>query len=87
MLDAERSFYELHLQEYLERYSGQFVVIKATELIGVYDKIEDALIEATRLFGLDSYLVRQVLPVQEEISVPALTLGILGAHPSHTIRS
>ena len=86
MLEVERTFFESHLQEYLERYPGKYVVIKATELVGVYDRIEDALTEATRLFGLDSYLVRQIVPVQAEVSVPALTLGILGADPSHTIR-
>ena len=80
MLDVERSFYERHLSEYLDRYPGRYVIIKAAELIGVYDRIEDALTEATRSFGLDSHLVRQVLPAQEEVSVPALSLGILRAH-------
>ena len=87
MLDVERSFYERHLSKYLDQYAGRYVIIKREELIGVYDRIEDALTDASRLFGLDSYLVRQVLPVQEEVSVPALSLGILGAHSSHTIRS
>ena len=79
MLDMERRFYDQHLSEYLKRYPGRYVVIKASELIGVFDLIEEALTEATRLFGLDSYLVRQVLPAQQEVSVPALSLGLLGA--------
>ena len=87
MLDMERRFYDQHLSEYLERYPCRYVVIKASELIGVFDRIEEALTEATRLFGLDSYLVRQVLPAQQEVSVPALSLGLLGANSSYTIRS
>ena len=70
-----------HLSDYLAQYPGNYVIIKGEELVGIYERIEDALTEATRLFEIGAYWVRQVLPVQEEVSVPALTLGILARTP------
>jgi hypothetical protein len=41
------------------------------------------LSEGARRFGLDSYLIRQVEESEEPVSIPALTLGILGANTPH----
>jgi hypothetical protein len=39
---------------------GKFVVIKKTEIVGTFNTVELALTEATRRFGLEPYLVRQI---------------------------
>lgn len=82
MLDKELQFYQENLQEWLKTYSGKFVVVKDNELIGFFDNNEQALSEGARRFGLTSFLVRRVEPTQKEVSIPALTLGLLNANTS-----
>lgn len=79
MLENEVAFYIEQKPELLARHSGMFVLIKGRELIGVFNTIEEALSEGARRYGLSSFLVRQVLAEEPEITVPALTLGILKA--------
>lgn len=86
MLEKERQYYDEKLSEWTGIYEGKFVLVKGHELIGVYDDPDAALAEGARQFGMTSFLVRQVVPVQQEVSVPALTLGILRvdtSRPAH----
>jgi hypothetical protein len=85
MLETERSYYVEHLPELLREHRGRFVLIKHDVLVGLYDTLEDALAEGARRFGGESFLARRVEEQQEEVSIPALTLGLLSANPSHTI--
>jgi hypothetical protein len=78
-LAEERAYYDEHLAEWLTRFPGRFVLVKGRELAGAYNTMDEALSDGARHFGLDSFLVRQVLPAQPEASAPALTLGILHA--------
>lgn len=86
MLEEERSFYEEKHREWLQHYAGKFALVKGRELVGVFDTSEAALAEGARRFGLTPFLVRPVLAVQEEIHIPALTLGLLRADLTHTSR-
>jgi len=86
MLEKERKFYDRKRAELVSQHLGQFVLIKEEELIGVYNKIEEALAEGARRFGLQSFLVRQISETsEEEINIPALALGILRADSPHSI--
>ena len=82
MLDQEIAYYQHHLLEWLGSNAGKFALVKGSELIGFYNSIGEALSEGARRFGLESFLVRRVVSSQDEIKVPALTLGILYANPS-----
>lgn len=82
MLNQEREFFESHRQDWLVHYADRFVLVKGKRLVGVFSTIDEALSEGTRLFGLNSFLIRQVKPSEEEIYVPALTLGLLSATSS-----
>lgn len=84
MLDRERQFFSENLQSWLSSYSGKFVLIKDASLIGAFDDMDRALEEGARRFGRQSYLIRPVVEQQEEIKIPALTLGILRANPTHS---
>jgi hypothetical protein len=79
MLEQERQYYEENKEAWLTRHRDRFVLVKGRDLLGVYNTIDEAISEGARLFGLDSFLVRQVRPFEEEIHVPALALGILRA--------
>jgi len=86
VLDEEIKYFDEHLNEWIARYPGKFVLVKGTNLVGTFDRYEEALTEGARQFKLDSFLVRRVEPTVKEINIPALTLGLLSAIPSHTIR-
>jgi len=85
MLEKERQFYAENLAEWLTRYPSKYVVVKGEELIGSFDTIEDALSEGAKRFSLEPFLVRRVQETKEDISIPALTLGILRANTSHPV--
>jgi hypothetical protein len=83
MLEQERQYYAEHLAEWLAQHPGKFVLIKGSELLGIFNTIEEALAEGARRFALEPFLVRRVQKDQEEVNVPALTLGILRANSTH----
>jgi len=88
MLEQERAYYDEHLQEWLERLAGKFVVIKHRELLGAYDTFDAALRDGTRRAGPREFLLRQVLPDQPQAHIPALTQGVLRAgHSRHELSS
>ena len=86
MLEREIQYFEDHRGELLAKHRHQFVLIKGDQLIGAFQTNEEALSEGARLFGLDSYLVRQVEESEEPVTIPALTLGILGANTPHPVQ-
>ena len=85
MLDEEIKYFDEHIKEWTTQYPGKFILVKGTNLMGTFDRYEEALTEGARQFKLDSFLVRRVEPATKEINIPALTLGILNAIPSHPI--
>jgi hypothetical protein len=86
MLDTERQYFEQHREELLQQFPGKFLVIKDQQVCGAFDTITDALTLGSRDFGTSSFLVRRTDQQPEAISIPALTLGILSANTSRTIR-
>ena len=85
MLDTEREFFEKHRDDLLREYPGKFVVVKESQVLGGFDTIQDALGAGARQFGMTSFLVRRTDERPEDVSIPALSLGVLRANPSHTI--
>jgi hypothetical protein len=65
--------------EWKKAHAGKFVLIKGKQLIGAFDKAEDAVAEGARLFGTQPFLVRHVDHNEETLHIPALALGILNA--------
>lgn len=83
MLEVERKFLKTHRDELLKQYGGKFLVIKGEEITGAYDTMNEALEGTASRHGLDNVLIRRPADADEEVSVPALTLGILIADFSH----
>ena len=86
MLKEEIRIFNDHLSEWLKSHTGKFVLIKGEEVIGFYNTDIEALSEGARLFGLEPFLVRPVIPVQEEVEIPAMMIGVLNANPTQPIR-
>lgn len=81
MLDRERKFFAAHAQEWAKAFAGRFLVVKNEELIGDFATIDEALSAGASRFGLQPFLVRRAGEMEETVSVPALTLGLLGGNP------
>lgn len=85
-LEQERACYEAHEPEWTVVHRGTFVVVKGDRLLGAYASIEEALAAGAATFGSQSFLIRKVGEVRTEVNIPALTRGLLRAHPEHTAR-
>ncbi len=77
MLEEEREIYNRNLDDWLNRYPGKFVAVVGHDVLGFFDTIDDALQAGARQVGLGSFLVRRVQEVEENVNIPALSLGII----------
>ena len=77
MLDAERTYYRNQRKKLLQKHGPVFVLIKGRKLIGTFQTADDALSEGARLYGSDSFLVRNLEEPDREFYIPALSLGLL----------
>jgi len=85
-LEKERKYLESHRDELLKQYGGKYLIISGEQVTGAFDTLEQALQGATSAHGLNNVLIRQAAEAELELSAPALTLGILSADPSSTVR-
>lgn len=83
-LQDERAFFDASLSDWMTKYPGRVVLVKGSSLVGVFDTEEQALTEGARLFQLQPFLIRRVVRNPQEITVPALTLGLLTTNANIT---
>lgn len=80
-LEEEQAFYEANLGRLLAEHKEKFALIKGSALIGTFDTAETAYVEGLQRFGNTPFLVKQILPEESVAHLPALSLGLLRAHP------
>ena len=83
-LAEERQFFSEHQSEWRKTHAGKFVLVKGRELIGTFNRAEDAVAEGARRFGQEPFLVRSV-DQEKDIYIPALALGILNARSTQPV--
>jgi len=86
MLEEERETYNRNLGDWLNHYPGKFVAVVGHDVLGFFDTIDDALQAGARQVGLGSFLVRRVQEVEENVNIPALSLGIIYADSAPPIQ-
>src|SRR5947209_6265893 len=69
VLDVEIRTYEAHKQDLLRDHEGQFVLIKGTDIIGIFPERNAAMSTGYRLFMGQPFLMRQILQRQKVYSV------------------
>jgi len=79
-LDTELKYLNSHRDELLKRYGGKILVIKGEEVTGAFETIQEALKDSATKHGLGNVLIRRPTEGQIEVSIPALTLGIMNAN-------
>ena len=80
-LQNELAYFGENAQAWGQQYAGRFVVVKERQLLGTFATLEEALAAGASEYGLSDFLVRQIGRTPETVSIPALSLGLLGAHP------
>ena len=61
-LHHEAAVFARHIEEWREAHLGQVVLVKGDDVIGFYSSLEQAFQEGTSRFGLEPFLVRQIVP-------------------------
>ena len=84
MLCEEIRYFNESLENWIKQYPGKVALVKGKELIGIYDTEDEALAEGARRYQLQPFLVRRIVLDQPDVTVPALTLGILYAYSTHS---
>lgn len=79
-LKEELAFYESQKDQLLMAHGGKFVLIKGRELLGVFDKQEQAYAEGLNRLGNTPFLIRHVVPEDPVQAIPALHFGLIRAH-------
>ena len=69
-LADEIATYRGHLPELLREYEGRFVLIKGTEIAGIFPDRSTALREGYRRFGIVPLLVRQIAASDPAVYLP-----------------
>ena len=80
-LEQELAYFEANRARLLADHAGKFVLIKGTERVGTFDTAENAYTAGLQHFGNTPFLIKQVLPQDPVAHVPALSLGLIRAHP------
>lgn len=62
-LQHEAEVFANHIDEWRESHLGQVVLIKGDDVVGFYASLEQAFQEGTSRFGLEPFLVRQIVPI------------------------
>jgi hypothetical protein len=77
MLEKETEFFDAHRMEWVKTAEGKHALIKDDRLIGFFDSDEAAYKEGARLFGIEPFLIKDVLPQDPILNIPALTYGLI----------
>jgi hypothetical protein len=69
-LTVELEVYKLRKREWLPEHSGQYVVLKGSEVLGFYSEFAAAYSAGANAWGLNTdFLVKQVLEFEPTFSV------------------
>lgn len=61
-LEKEFKYYMAHQDELVKQYNGRFIVIKDSQVIGVYDSEFEAINETAKQHELGTFLVQKCEP-------------------------
>lgn len=72
LLREELKFFEENRRSLVEKYKGQFVLIKGRNLVGTFTTFEEAYDRGVTEFGQQSFLIKRVLEQERQETQPAL---------------
>ena len=81
VLESELEFYETIKADLLRHHNGKFVLIIGNEQLGIFDRDEDAYGRGLEVKGNVPMLIKKIQENDPIELIPALTLGLINAHP------
>lgn len=70
MLAEEMATYRAHLPGLLQGQQSQYVLIKGTDVVAVFNDRSEALREGHQRFGVVPFLVRQIVACEPVVYLP-----------------
>ena len=61
-LDHEAEVFAAHIAEWRTSHLGEVVLIKGNDVVGFYSTLEEGFNAGTARFGLEPFLIRQIVP-------------------------
>ena len=81
MLDEEVKYYESQREKLLATDRDKFVLIKGTNIIGIYESDANAYAEGLSKIGNEPFLIKQITEQDgDTVTLPAFVLGLIDAH-------
>ena len=78
-LTTELKFFNAKKDEWLKHYENKFALIKGEKLCNTFTTIEEAYQEGVMLFGLEPFLVKQIVREEPTEELPALFANAINA--------
>lgn len=79
MLEVEVKHFESLKADLLRQSPGKYALIIGTELLGVFDRPQEAYRVGIQSKGNVPMLIKQIVPEDAAARLPAMTLGLLYA--------
>lgn len=79
-LETELAYFESLKAELLKHNEGKYALIIGSELIGTYDRQEDAYKAGIEAKGNVPMLIKLISKGKATESIPAMALGLISAH-------
>jgi len=67
MLEKEYKYFSDHLDEFIKKYKGKFIVLKNNCILGIYDSMPEAISETTKEHVLGTFIVQKCVPEEQNI--------------------
>jgi len=83
-LENEIAFFEKNRDAWAEQHLMEVALVKDETLVDIFGSADEAMAEGARRFGRGPYLVRTILLIPQEVTIPALTMGLLNADLSRS---
>lgn len=77
MFDKELSFFKENQSELVKKYGGKILVIKESEIVGVYETTIDAYVNALKSYTLGSFMIQPCTPGPEAYTVTISTSELI----------
>lgn len=76
-LSVEKSFWSENQEQFSREYAGMFLLIKGTEIHGVFDSHDAGVTAGVEMFGRGPFWVCSVnKPEPDPLVIPALFVGV-----------
>lgn len=78
-LEIERAYFNENRQQFLEQAKGKYVLIKGRQSYGFFDTADAAYEAGAGAFGVEAFLIQEVLDEDTVYDLPAYSLGLIHA--------